>query len=101
MKSLVLPFSQVDHALGLALASRDGLRLDDLDVNRDLQVALELGGKALLKRLYLADLVDGEVGLGFNLKLDVIKRPARGEDDLIMRGDLRELGDDLLDLRGD
>ena len=96
MPPLLVPV--VDDALCLALAARDGLGLDDADVNGDLQVALELGVQAVLEILELADLVEREVRHGLDLQLDAIKRTVVGQNDLILRGDLGEPCDDLLDL---
>ena len=81
-----------------ALAALDGLGLDELDVHGDLQVALELGGQTLLERFELADLVERELGHGLDTQLDVVERASRGEDDLVLRGDLWEAGEHLLDL---
>ena len=63
------------------------------------RLLFELGGQAAFKVLELADLVDGEFGDRLHHAARTWSSgPLRGEDDLVLRGDLREAGDDLLDL---
>ena len=99
--AILILVAQVQNALRFALAALDGLGLDELDVDRNLQVALELGRHTLAQDFERTDFVEREVGNGFDAQFHMVEGALGGQDDLIMRRDFRERGDNLLDLRGE